>query len=83
MQMSMSKSVTRAAATSVRAGDSSLRSFVGSAEGSFPAPEAAAFAPAEDLLGPGAADLAVGGGLLLPGAADFAPSLPRGKGPRP
>jgi hypothetical protein len=58
---------------SVRAGDGNLRSFVGSAEGSLPALEAAAFAPAEDLLGPGAADFAAGGGLLLPGAADFVP----------
>jgi hypothetical protein len=63
--MSMSKSTTHAAATSVRAGDDSLRSFVGSAEGSLPAPEEVAFAPAEDLLGPGAAGFAAGSGLLL------------------
>jgi hypothetical protein len=71
--MSVSKSATRAAATSVRAGDGSLRSFAGSAEGSLPALEAAAFTPAEDLLGPGAASFAAGGGLLLPRATDFAP----------
>jgi hypothetical protein len=70
--MSVSKSATRAAATSVCAGDGGLRSFAASAEGSLPAPEAAALAPAKDLLGPGAVDLAAGGGLLLPGAADFA-----------
>jgi hypothetical protein len=71
--MSVSKSATHVAATSVRAGNGSLRSFVGSAEGSLPAPEAVAFAPAEDLLGPGAAGFAAGGSLLLPGVADFAP----------
>ena len=71
--MSVSKSATRAAATSVRAGDGGLRSFAGSAEGSLPAPEAAALAPAEDLLGLGAAGFTAGGGLLLPGVADFAP----------
>jgi hypothetical protein len=71
--MSVSKSATRVAATSVRASDGSLHSFAGSAEGSLPAPEAAAFAPAEDLLGPRAAGFAAVGGLLLPGAADFAP----------
>jgi hypothetical protein len=60
-----------AAATSVCAGDGSLCSIAGSAEGTFPAPEAAAFAPAEDLLGPRAADLAADGGLLLPRVADF------------
>jgi hypothetical protein len=51
--MSVSKSATRAAATSVRASDGGLRSFAASAEGSLPAPEAAALAPTEDLLGPG------------------------------
>jgi hypothetical protein len=50
--MSVSKSATRAPATSVRAGDGSLRSFAGSVEGSLPAPETASFTPAEDLLGP-------------------------------
>jgi hypothetical protein len=71
--MSVSKSATRAAATSVHAGDGGLRSFAGSAEGSLPELEASALAPAEDLLGPGAAGFAAGGGLLLPGVADFAP----------
>jgi hypothetical protein len=71
--MSVSKSATCVTATSVRAGDSGLRSFAGSAEGSLPALEAAALAPVEDLLGLGAAGFAAGGGLLLPGAADFAP----------
>jgi hypothetical protein len=71
--MFVSKSATRAAATTVRASDGGLRSFAGSAEGSLPAPEVVALAPAEDLLGPGAAGFAAGGGLLLPGAADFAP----------
>jgi hypothetical protein len=71
--MSVSKSATRAAATSVRAGDDGLHSFAASAEGSLPAPEAATLAPAEDLLGPGAVGLAAGGGLLLPGVAYFAP----------
>jgi hypothetical protein len=73
-------------ATSVRTGDGGLRSFAASAEGSLPAPEAAALAPAEDLLDPGAVDLAAGGGLLLPGVADFVPPAPsslHGKGPRP
>jgi hypothetical protein len=69
----MSKSATRVTATSVRAGDGGLRSFAGSVEGGLPAPEAAALAPAEDLLGPGAAGFEADGGLLLPGAADFAP----------
>ena len=73
--MSVSKSATRVAATSVRAGDSALRSFAGSAEGSLPTPEAAAFAPAKDFLGPGVAGFIAGGGLLLSGAAGFA--LPR------
>jgi hypothetical protein len=71
--MSVSKSATRAAATSVLAGDGGLRSFTGSAEGSLPAPEAAVLAPTEDLLGLGAAGFTADGGLLLPGAADFAP----------
>ena len=71
--MSVSKLATRAAATLVRTRDGGLRSFVGSTKGSLPAPEVAALAPAEDLLGPGAAGFAAGGGLLLPGAADFAP----------
>jgi hypothetical protein len=77
MQMTMSKLATHAAATSVRAGDGGLRSFAALAEGSLPAPEAAALAPAKDLLGPGAVGLVAGGGLLLPGAADFAPPPPR------
>jgi hypothetical protein len=71
--MSVSKSATRAAATSVRAGDGGLRSFAASAEGSLPTPRAAALAPTEDLLGPRAVGLVAGDGLLLPGAADFAP----------
>ena len=71
--MSVSKSATRAAASSVRAGEGNLHPFAGSPEGGLPAPEAAAFAPAEDLLGPGAAGFAAGTGLLLLGAADFAP----------
>jgi hypothetical protein len=69
----VSKSATHAATTSVRAGNGGLRSFTGSAEGSLPAPEVAALAPVEDLLGPGAAGFLAGGGLLLLGAADFAP----------
>jgi hypothetical protein len=71
--MSVSKSATRAAATSVRIGDGGLRSFAGSAEGILPTLEAVALAPAEDLLGLGAAGFTAGGGLLLPGAANFAP----------
>jgi hypothetical protein len=71
--MSVSKSATRVAATSVRAGGSDLRSFAGSTEGSSPVPEAIALAPTEDLLGPGAGGFVAGGGFLLPGAADFAP----------
>jgi hypothetical protein len=69
--MFVSKSATRAAATSVR--DGNLRSFTGSAKGSLPAPEAATLAPAKDLLGLGATGFAAGGGLLLPGAPDFVP----------
>jgi hypothetical protein len=71
--MSVSKSAPPAAALSVCTGDGGLRSFVGSAEGGLPTPEAAALGPAEDLLGPGTAGFAAGGGLLLPGAMDFAP----------
>jgi hypothetical protein len=73
MQIFMSKSATRAAAMSVRAGDGGLRPFAGSIEGGLPAPEAAALTPAEDLLGPGVSSFAAGGGLLLPMAADFVP----------
>jgi hypothetical protein len=83
--MSVSKSATRAAASSVRGGEGNLRSFAGWLEGGLPAPEAASFAPAEDFLGLGAAGFAAGASLLLPGAADFvppAPSSPRGKDPR-
>jgi hypothetical protein len=61
--MSISKSAPPAAASSVRTGDSGLRSFVGSAEGGLPAPEATALAPAEDLLGPRTAGFAADGGL--------------------
>jgi hypothetical protein len=71
--MSVSKSATRATASSVRAGEGNLRPFAGPPEGGLPAPEAAAFAPAEALLGPGVAGFAADTGLLLPGAADFAP----------
>jgi hypothetical protein len=71
--MSVSKSAPPAPASSVRTGDGGLRSFVGSAEGTLPAPEATTLAPAEDLLGSGTAGFAAGGGLLLPGAVDFAP----------
>ena len=70
--MFVSKSATRAAAPSVRAGEGSLRPFVGPPEGGLPTPEAAAFAPAEALLGLGAAGFAYDNGLLPPGAADFA-----------
>jgi hypothetical protein len=70
--MSVSKSTTRAAAPSVRAGEGSLRPFAGPPEGGLPTPEVAAFAPAEALLGPGAASFTAGNGLPLPGAADFA-----------
>jgi hypothetical protein len=83
--MSVSKSATRAAASSVRDGEGSLRPFAGPLEGGLPAPEAAAFAQAEALLGPGAAGFAVGNGLLVPRATDFAapaPSSPREKDPR-
>jgi hypothetical protein len=73
MQMSVSKSAPPVGASSVRTGDGSLRSFVGSAEGGLPAPEATALVPAEDLLGLGTAGFAAGGGLLLPRAVDFAP----------
>jgi hypothetical protein len=71
--MSVSTSAPPAAASLVRTGDGGLRSFVGSAEGGLPAPEATALAPAEDLLGPGTAGFAADGGLLLPRAVDFAP----------
>jgi hypothetical protein len=70
--MSVSKSVTRATAPSIRTGEGSLRPFAGPPEGGLPAPEAAAFAPAEALLGLGAAGFAAGNGLLLPGVTDFA-----------
>jgi hypothetical protein len=84
--MSMSKLATCATATSVRADDSGLRSFAGSAEGSLPAPEAAALAPIEDLLGPGAAGFAAGVVCYCQGQQTSrltAPSSPREKGPRP
>jgi hypothetical protein len=71
--MYVSKSATRAAATSMNAGDAGLYSFVASAEGSLLAPEATTLALTEDLLGPGAVGFMAGGGLLLLGAADFAP----------
>jgi hypothetical protein len=48
--MSMSKSATRAAAPSVRAGEGSLRPFTGSLGGGLLKPEAAAFALADTLL---------------------------------
>jgi hypothetical protein len=67
----ISLSATRAAASSVRAGEGSLRPFAGPPEGGFPALEAAAFARAEALLGQGTAGFAADNGLLLPGAADF------------
>jgi hypothetical protein len=70
--MSVSKSATRVAASPVRAGEGSFRPFAGPPEGGLPAPEAAAFAPAEALLGLGAASFTAGNGLLLPEAADFA-----------
>jgi hypothetical protein len=73
--MFVSKSATRVAAPSVRAGEGSLRPFTGPPEGGLLAPEAAAFALADALLCPGAASFAAGTGLLLPGAAAFA--LPR------
>jgi hypothetical protein len=69
--MSVSKSATRAAASPVRAGEGSLRPFAGPPEGGLPVPEAAAFAPAEALLGLGAVGFVAGNGLLLPGVADF------------
>jgi hypothetical protein len=71
--MSVSNLATRAAASSVRGGEGNLRPFAGSPEGGLPAPEAAAFAPAKDLLGLGAAGFVASADLLLPGAADFAP----------
>jgi hypothetical protein len=83
--MSVSKSATRAVASSVRSGEGNLRPFGGSPEGGLPAPEAATFTPAEDFLGPGAAGFAAGASLLLSGVAHFAPpapSSPRGKDPR-
>jgi hypothetical protein len=70
--MSVSKSATRAAVPSIRADEGSLHPFASPPEGGLPAPEAAAFAPAEALLGPGAGGFAAGNGLLLLGAADFA-----------
>jgi hypothetical protein len=73
MQMSVSKSAPPAVASSVRTGDGGLHSFVGSAEGGLPVPEATALAPADDLLGPGTSGFTAGGGLLPPGAVDFAP----------
>ena len=69
--MFVSKSATRVAASSVRAGEGSLRPFTGPPVEVLPALEAAAFAPAEALLGPGAAGFAAGNNLLLLGAADF------------
>jgi hypothetical protein len=83
--MSVSKSATRAAASSVCGGEGNLRPFEGSPEGGLPAPEAATFAPVEDLLGLGAASFTAGAGLLLLGTADFtppAPSSPHRKDPR-
>jgi hypothetical protein len=71
--MSVSKSATRADASSIRGGEGSLRPFAGPPEGGLPATEAAAFAPGEALLGPGAGGFVAGTGLLLPGAADLAP----------
>jgi hypothetical protein len=73
--MSVSKSATRAAALSVRAGEGSLRPFMGPLGGGLLAPEAAAFALADALLCPRVASFAAGNGLLLPGAAAF--TLPR------
>jgi hypothetical protein len=75
--MSVSKSAPPVATSSVRTGDGGLRSFVGSAEGGLPAPEAAALGPAEDLLGLGTAGFTADGGLLLPGAVDFVPPRAR------
>jgi hypothetical protein len=75
--MSVSKLAPPAAASSVRIGDGNLCSFMGSAEGGLPAPEAAALEPAEDLLGPGTAGFAADGGLLLPEVVDFAPPRAR------
>jgi hypothetical protein len=70
---------------SVCAGEGSLRPFAGPPEGGLPAPEAAAFAPAEALLGPGRL-------VLQPVMAYYrperqtsrlpSPSSPRGKDPR-
>jgi hypothetical protein len=69
----MSKSATRAAASSVRGGEGNFCPFAGSPKGGLPAPEVAAFAPTEDFLGPGAAGFAAGAGLLLSAPTDFAP----------
>jgi hypothetical protein len=67
--MSVSKSATRAAAPSVRAGEGSLRLFTGPPEGGLLAPEAAAFALADALLCPGVASFAASTVLLLPAFA--------------
>jgi hypothetical protein len=82
--MSVLKSATRTPSSPARAGEGTFRPLLGSPEGDLPALEAAAFAPAEDFLGPGAAGFAASTSLLLPGAADFAPPMPsslRGKDP--
>jgi hypothetical protein len=73
MQMSVSKSAPPAATSSARTSDGGLRSFMGSAEGGLPVPEATTLVPTEDLLGLGTASFAADGGLLLPGAVDFTP----------
>jgi hypothetical protein len=72
----VSKSATRAPSSPARAEEGTFRPLAGSPEGDLPALEAAAFAPAEDFLGPGAAGFAAGASLLLLGAADLAPPTP-------
>jgi hypothetical protein len=74
--MSVSKSATCAPSSPAGTGEGTFRSLAGSPEGGLPAPDAPAFALAEDFLGPGVAGFAAGASLLLPGAADFAPPAP-------
>jgi hypothetical protein len=69
----MSRSAPPTTASSVRTRDGDLRSFVGSAKGGLPDPEATALALDKDLLGSGTAGFVAGGGLLLLGAVDFVP----------
>jgi hypothetical protein len=73
--MSVSKSATRAPASSTRAGEGTFRTLEGSPKGGLPAPAAPAFAPDEDFLGTGVAGFAASADLLPPAVTDFAPPL--------